>query len=593
MESIEPPLSSNDGPVRDEELRDLDATMVGNVGSSPTCASTAGEDGGGNTNTSSCVDVAGRPHEAEDAKLAPEAGNGVDCSRPMTADEEQLARLHAYDDMEEMLGLTLFKKSKDMFIPGAVQRTVGTVFGAMESAVDTAVEHIPRPVTDLAHFASDNVKLLASTTAQAIDRAPDMLVNAIPEFIMNKETKKLLFVDFNNTLRSFFHTNILAMPYVFNETGLVTGLCLTMFVAFCSLYATETFMRAKNQLIDAKKVMVYGDVPRLTFGDWYPSINIFYGVIHLVSFQAFAAHNMQIMLKAMGQTENTYLLGLIIPALLSIPLVLMKEAHHQRPLSIISNFVIFLCVVMLFFYFPYTDFSEVEMTTSGGRLIIALGVVVYAFTGIGSAIPVERTMDPAKYIKLLRVAVLVSFIALVAFGLAGNFSYGQDTCAVITLSLQPGRTKTAISVLMFIAAVAIIPQQVFPFAEVMDRRLLGLRKIPDYYDRAPNLARIGALFGSALVAYLIPFYGLILSIGGSVGCGLLGLIIPTFLDYSRRRRIAISERRGMRPTEYLMIVAMAGFGIFTLIAGVLFALYDMWFKLQQGSAAGQSTSCSA
>lgn len=516
----------------------------------------------------------------------------------LTENEEQLARLHAYDEMGDTTGMDLLKKSRDVFVPSIVSKSVGTmvgtvgnVFNKMENAVDKVMDHIPRPVTDLAHFAGDNVKLLAATTAYAIDKAPDVLVNAIPDFIMNKETKKLLFVDFNNTLRSFFHTNILAMPYVFNETGLVTGLLLVTFVASCSLYATETFMRSKNQLLEYKKVMVYGDVPRLTFGDWYPSINIFYGVIHLISFQTFSAKNMQVLFKAMGIPGDSFLLGLIIPCGLAVPLVFMKEAKHQRPLSVISNFVIFLCVVMMFSTFPYTAASDTVLSTSGRKLIVALGVVVYAFTGIGSAVPVERTMDPILYIKLLRVSVGVSFVALVAFGLAGYLSFGQNTCSVIILALEPGGTKTAISALMFVASIAIIPQQVFPFAEVIDRRLLGLRTVPDYYAREPNLARLATIAGCALVSYLIPFYGLILSIGGSVACSILGLLVPALLDYSRRRRNAITEKRGMRPHEYIMILSMVCFGLFTLFGGVLFALYDMWFTLQQGTTT--SSTCVA
>lgn len=504
-------------------------------------------------------------------------------------EEDQLARLQAYDDMGDVVNL--FQKSKDVLIPDAVQKGVGTVF----HVVDRVVDNIPRPVTDLANFAGDNVKLLASTTGKILESAPEMIVNVIPEMLMSKDTKKLLFVDFNNTLRSFFHTNILAMPFVFNETGIVMGMILITFIASMSLYATEVFMRAKNTLADPKKVMVYGDVPRMSFGDWYPTLNIFYGVIHLISFQAFAAHNMQVMLAAMGIQNNTYFLGLLLPALAAGPLVLMKNAKHQRPLSIVSNTMVFTCVCVLVFYFPFSKTQQLKyQVPSWNNLIIAVGIITYAFTGIGSAIPVERTMEPAKYIKLLRIAVCMSFVMLVAFGLAGYASYGSDTCAVITLSLQPGRTKTAISVMLFIASVAIIPQQVFPFAEVMDRRLLGLRTVPKYWDREPNLARIGAVAGCMLVAYLIPFYGLILSVGGSVGCGLLGLIIPSGLDYALRRREAIKKRRGLKFFEYLAVVVMGGFGIISLIVGVLFSLYDMWFKLQQGAAAnagGHSSKC--
>lgn len=521
-----------------------------------------------------------------------EAGN-IDSHNTHQLNDEQEDRLRAYDEMGEMAAVTLMKKSREV-MPEGLQKGMDHVFGFLDKTKNVLTDNVPRPVTDIANFAGANVKVLASTTANIIENAPDMLVSVIPDRLMSKDTKKLLFVDFNNTLRSFFHTNILTLPFVFNETGVVTGLILCTFLACCSLYATETFFAAKNLLTDPTKVVVYGDVPRMTFGDWYPSLNIFYGVIHLISFQAFAAHNMEVMLRAMGFTKGTYLLGLLIPGLLAAPLVLMKEAKYQRPLAILSNFIVLLCVTIMMFYFPFKPRHDIVLSTDGNRLIIAIGICVYAFTGIGSSVPVERTMEPRKYIKLLRVAVPLSLFLLVGFGLSGYYSYGQSTCAVITLSLQNGQTKTALSVLLFIASVAIIPQQVFPFAEVMDRRLLGYRFIPGYWDRWGNFARLGTMVGCAFIAYAIPYYGLILSIGGAVGCGLLGLIIPAGLDYSVRKKIAFREKRGVRWYEYIVIVLMGGFGMFALVVGVLFSLYDMWQKLQANAAAnagGHGASC--
>lgn len=522
---------------------------------------------------------------AEEA-AATSTSNNINKKVLTQEEQDQLDRLAMYDEMGDLQALALIRNSQKA-VPQMVSRTVGATLHQVERVTDFVVDHIPQPVSRMANFAGDNVVLLAATTATVLEKGPDVLINAIPEALMSKATKKLVFVDFNNTLRSFFHTNILAIPYVFNETGLVTGLLLTTFVAACSLYATETFFAAKNMLADASRVMVYGDVPRMTFGDWYPSLNIFYGVIHLVSFLAFAAHNMQVVLAAMGVTSNTYLWGIIIPSVISVPLIFMKNAKHQRPLGILSNFLVMLSVVLMLTVFPFNAPSnEIQMSTTGSRLIIALGVVIYAFTGIGSAVPVERTMDPMLYRKLCRIAVIVSFLLLVAFGLAGYLSYGQRTCAVITLSLGPGKTTTAVAVLLMIASIAIIPQQIFPFAEVMDRRLLGLRKVPEYWDRQPNFARLCAMIGCAFIAYAIPWYGLIVSLCGAVGCGILGLIIPAALDYSRRKKIAQRERRRVEWTEYIVITAMIVFGVFTLVMGVLFSLYDMWQKLQASSRPG-------
>lgn len=514
--------------------------------------------------------------------------------RRLRDEEDQRARLEAYDDQGgDMKGVEGFKDAFNTAPVKAVTNVVSKGFDIADKTFNLVAENIPKPLADVANFAGDNVKLLASTTGKMIESAPDMMINAIPEKLMSSETKKLVFVDFSNTIRSFFHTNILTLPFVFAQTGVATGLVLTSIVACFSLYATETFFQAKYQLTDHSRVVVYGDVPRMAFGDWYPMLNIFYGVIHLISFQAFAARNMQVLLKQMGFSGDSYLLGLLIPGILAAPLVLMKQAPMQRPLSIVSNTLVFVACVTLVSVFPYSQKSTTVASTSPNQVAIAIGVIVYAFTGIGSAVPVERTMEPQQYIKLLRVAVVVSFILLIGFGLAGYMSFGPKTCAVITASLPSGPAKTFTSVMLFIASIAIIPQQVFPFAEVMDRRLLGLKKIPEYWDREPNMARLGAMAGCAAVAYLIPFYGLILSIGGALACGLLGLIIPAGLDYMRRKKMAIRHKRRLQWWEYAIVIVMGGFGIAALLIGVFFSLFDMWQKIQAaGDAAARRSSCS-
>ena len=531
--------------------------------------------------------------------------------RRLRDEEDQEERLRAYDDAGDSTAIEALDSLKHAFdakpVKAVTDMVTGVVGGAYHMAdrtLNIVVDNIPKPLTDVANFAGDklkdvgnfagdNVKLLASTTGKLIESAPDVMINAIPDKLMSKETKQVVFVDFSNTIRSFFHTNILTIPYVFAQTGIATGMVLNGIVAIFSLYATETFFQAKYQLTESNRVVVYGDVPRMAFGDWYPMLNIFYGVIHLISFQAFAARNMQVFLRQIGFTGDTYLLGLIVPGLLATPLILMKQAAQQRPLSIVSNTLVFISCVTLVSVFPYAAKPAVVASTSASQLSTAIGVVVYAFTGIGSAVPVERTMEPLLYIKLLRISVAVSFVLLIGFGLAGYMSFGANTCAVITSSLPNGPAKTFTSVMLFIASIAIIPQQVFPFAEVMDRRLLGLKKIPEYWDRRANMARLTALVGCASVAYLIPFYGLILSIGGALGCGLLGLIIPAGLDYARRKRMAFKNRRTLRWWEYGIVISMGGFGIVALIVGVFFSLFAMWQKIQAaGDSAARTSSCS-
>eukprot|EP00743_Colponemidia_sp_Colp-15_P017829 GILK01022151.1.p1 GENE.GILK01022151.1~~GILK01022151.1.p1 ORF type:complete len:355 (-),score=-2.67 GILK01022151.1:43-1077(-) len=330
---------------------------------------------------------------------------------------------------------------------------------------------------------------------------------------------------------------------------------------------------AKYDLPDPSRVTAYGDVPRLTFGDWYPTFNIFYGMIHLIGFQVFSAKNAQVMFRNVFHVEDTkgHVLGMILPSAIALPLVLMKSAHNQRPLSIISNTLILVSVICLVFYFPYDAFDVEVGPKSIPDTSVALGMLVYAFTGIGSVMPVERTMSGKRYKSLLRPAVSISFLALALFGITGYVSYGGNTCAVITMSLQEGGTKTAVSVMLFIASLVIIPQQIFPFAEVIDRRFLGLTKLPTYFQLNANFSRICATIFCGIVAYFVPYYGLLSAISGAIGCSVLGFIVPGLLERKRRMR----QNPVLRWWEHVLIFTFVGIGFFIMILCTVMSVYKI------------------
>ncbi|CAD2220331.1 Transmembrane amino acid transporter protein, putative [Angomonas deanei] len=423
----------------------------------------------------------------------------------------------------------------------------------------------------------------------AIDAVPELFVKVIPDSIISEDKKRLIFVDFSNTMRSFFHTNVLSMPYVLHEAGLVGGIMLLIFVAFTSEYATEAYFGVKNQMRNAHKVVLFGDVPRMIWGDWYPMLNVFYGITHLIGFLAFAASNSRVLLAAMGLTGGGAMaVSLIVPSVIALPLVFMKREIHQQPLSIISNLLVLVSVIMMLSYFPYSS-KAVGLRLwpkSATNFFGALGVAVYAFTGIGSCVPIERSMSPRRYVVLLRVAVGLAWSLLLFFGLCGYISYGTKTCSVMTVSLQPGGMKTAVSAILFVASLAIIPQQTFPLAELCDRLVLGATRAATYYDWKANVLRLSLLVVSIFAAWIVPYYGLMLAISGSFGCGIIGIVVPAGLDYVRRRRWGLLENRYLHWWEYIIIFGLGGYGCIVVVVGVSFGMYKMWITIQTNSSDG-------
>ncbi|KAH9597896.1 hypothetical protein LSM04_005412 [Trypanosoma melophagium] len=95
--------------------------------------------------------------------------------------------------------------------------------------------------------------------------------------------------------------------------------------------------------------------------------------------------------------------------------------------------------------------------------------------------------------------------------------------------------------------------------------------------------RLATLAGCALVAYVVHYYGLVLAIAGAFGCGIVGIIVPAALDYVRRRRTALHEGRMLYWWEYAICFSIRIFGVFVVVVGVAFGMYNLWINIQTES----------
>ena len=457
-----------------------------------------------------------------------------------------------------------YEKIKDGLkdvVPDVVQNAFSKVTNIAGKSRAAIAEAMPQQVTVAASAMGRGVAKGAATAGALINNAGDRILDGIPDAVMSKELKTLIFTDFNNTIRCFLHTNVLAFPYIVSEAGLLGGVILTVCLSLVCEHTTELFLLAKNSLPNRNNMFVYGEVPRGIWGQWYPTVNVFHGVIHLLSFVVFAGHNFQVITGQFVDPADSYFWGMVIPLLIAAPFLIIKDATHLRPLATVANFAMLIALCLLIGaisseqpadpseidFYPKTQVAVPQQVTSGTiatvtslfyvdtakqRWAVALGLLVYALSGIGGVITVERTMvdRPGLYIRLLRTAFAVTLLVLLGFGISGYYSSGRGTCAVYTLSLDPGPLRNTISVVLFVASICIIPQQLFPFAEVIDRRFLGLKGQLPYFTTTPNVVRLLVVAACAIVGYNVPFYGLICAFGGALGCGLLQLMVPSAME---------------------------------------------------------------
>jgi hypothetical protein len=502
--------------------------------------------------------------------------------------------------------LDFLKDTANTILPDAFTSMFASTTHFLKSTTEAMVSAVPQPIRRAMTRTGEGIVTAADATGAMLSNVSAYAIRGVPDRIMSPEWKYLIFVDALNVLKCSLNVNILVAPYIFRMAGLVGGVLLILVMEAVCCYYTEVYFKAKGQLKGADHVIMYGDVPRLTFGRWYPTFQLWYDGIALIATVTYAALNMQALLPHMKITGGAAkALSFIIPSLFSLPFVFMKRARSQPPMMTLASLLVFVSLVMMFVVFPYGSVIAATIGTLEGadrtvavlhlfpqsaqEFFVALSICVFIFTPLSRAVPVERTMQPRRYIVLLRVCVLISTVVHIAFGVCAIVSYGSNTCSVLSTSFNNNNTAIEVAVmsLLFFAFLFYIPLNMFELGELCDRRMLGWRAIPRYGDWGPNALRLLLLVGCALIAWCIPYYGLLIALSGCLGYSIVALVIPAALDYVCRTRYGLLRSRTPRFLDYVITFSGVTLGAIICLVGVVMTTYEMWLVVQSG----YSTTC--
>ncbi|KAK7195986.1 Transmembrane amino acid transporter protein [Novymonas esmeraldas] len=535
----------------------------------------------------------------------------------LSPDELQLQRVKVYDrvvhrsdgnDGDDGDGggavstLDFLRDTTHTILPDAVNHMFASTSLFLRTQTEAVMQAVPAPLRKAASRAGGGLATVADMTGSMLSSMQSYAVRTVPDAVLSPEWKYLIFVDAINVLKCSWNVNILVAPYILRMGGLVGGVLLIALMQLLCCYYTEVFFAAKHQLRGAAHVIMYGDVPRMTFGTWYPTYQLWYDGVALVATVAYAALNMRALLPHMNiHGGAATALGFTVPLLLCLPLVFMKRASTQPPMLTLASLLIFVALVMMFAVFPYGNVVRAtvgSLRNDGGdgvailylfpqsvsEFFVALSICTYTCTPLGTAVPVERTMSPRRYIVLLRVCAAVTAAVHIAFAVCTLVSYGSLTCSVLPTSFDNHHTPLEVGVisLLFVAFLLYIPLSLFELGELMDRRVLGWRTIPGYGAAGPNALRVLLLVGSAVVAYALPYYGLLLSLAGALGYAAVAVVVPAALDYVCRERRCLLRGQRLRLLDYLVSFGGVAFGAVIALVGMVFTLYQLWLVTQAG-----------
>jgi len=177
---------------------------------------------------------------------------------------------------------------------------------------------------------------------------------------------------------------------------------------------------------------------------------------------------------------------------------------------------------------------------------IMLGTAVYAYEGIGVVIPCETSMrQPERFSRVLFAVMGFSIVNYCIFGLIPYLTFGSDTSDVITENMHALSSQSStwlvlsymVQVALVLAIIGTYPMQLFVVIDILEEWML----VRFHHDRitptllehkvfSQNALRTLLVCLSGLVAFLIPRFGILMSLIGSVGSTLLQFVFPVSFE---------------------------------------------------------------
>jgi len=197
------------------------------------------------------------------------------------------------------------------------------------------------------------------------------------------------------------------------------------------------------------------------------------------------------------------------------------------------------------------------------------GVAVYCFEGIGMVLPVLNGMKkPSKFKAIWGGACISVALLYIIFGLLGYAAFRSNVADVITTNLPPLYVTNLMKVALCVGLLLTYPLMCVPVIEELERRLGRTTDETRWDAMLRNLLRSGFVFGTGVVAYMVPKFGVFISLVGASASAALAFVLPS-LFFLKICYPQLSRMERSRELGCMM------FGIVGGVLGTISALQDM------------------